>query len=164
VPRTCTVCTHPKREAIERELVAGEASFRNIAGRFGSSATALHRHKAEHLPVKLAKAQEAQEVAQADDLLAGMRDLQARTLAILEAAEGIQQHRTALAAIREARSNLELLAKLLGELDERPTVNVLVSPEWLELRAVLVGALEPYSEARGAVLGAIEGVRTGSAR
>jgi hypothetical protein len=86
-----------------------------------------------------------------------VRDLQVRTFAILEAAEASEQHRTALSAIREARGNLELLAKLLGELDDRPTVNVLISPEWLELRTVIVGALEPYSEARGAVLRAIEG-------
>ena len=92
-----------------------------------------------------------------------MRSLQARTLAILEAAEETSEHRIALSAIREARSNLELLAKLLGELDDRPQVNILISPEWLELRAVIVGALEPYTDARGAVLKAIEGSGNGSA-
>jgi len=102
-------------------------------------------------------------VAHADDLLEQVRDLQVRTFAILEAAEVSEQHRTALSAIREARGNLELLAKLLGELDDRPTVNVLISPEWLELRTVIVGALEPYTDARGAVLRAIEGVGNGSA-
>jgi hypothetical protein len=63
----------------------------------------------------------------------------------------------------QARGNLELLGKLAGELDERPVVNLNVSAEWLELRAVIVGALEPYSEARGAVLRAIEGSGNGSA-
>jgi hypothetical protein len=51
---------------------------------------------------------------------------------------------------------------LLGELDEHP-VNVLISPEWLELRAVIVTALEPHPEARGAVLGALEGAGNGRA-
>jgi hypothetical protein len=106
-------------------------------------------------------AEKASEVAEADNLLEQVRDLQARTLAILEAAEHTYQHRTALSAIREARSNLELLTKLLGELDERPVINLHVSPEWLELRAVIVGALEPYSEAQGAVLRAIEGAGNG---
>jgi hypothetical protein len=162
MPRSCTVCRHDSRAEIDRALVAGEA-FRNIAERFGTSATALHRHKGEHLPAKLVMAQQAEEVAQADDLLADVRSLQERTLAILEAAEESNQHRTALSAIREARSNLELLAKLLGELDERPTVNVLISPEWLELRAVIVGALEPHPTARGAVLRALEGASNGRA-
>jgi hypothetical protein len=155
MPRVCTVCEHRDREAIDRALV-GSASNRSVASLYDVSEAAVRRHKANHLPAKLVMAEQAAEVAEADNLLDQVRDLQSRTLAILEAAEETRQHRTALGAIREARSNLELLAKLLGELDSRPTVNILVSAEWLELRAVIVGALEPYSEARGAVLRAIE--------
>lgn len=128
-----------------------------MANRYESlSQAAVQRHSENHLPATLAKAKEAKVVAHADDLLAEVRSLQAHTLAILETTEETKQHRTALSAIREARSNLELLAKLLGELDERPVVNLNVSPEWLELRTVIVGALEPYTDARGAVLRAIE--------
>jgi hypothetical protein len=123
----------------------------------------VQRHEENHVPATLAKAKEAEEVAHADDLLADVRSLHHRTLAILEAAELSSEHRTALAAIREARSNLELLAKLLGELDERPVVNLNVSSEWLELRAVIVGALEPYRDARESVLRAIEGGGNGRA-
>jgi hypothetical protein len=101
-------------------------------------------------------AEKAGEVAEAGELLAQVQDLQARTLSILEAAESTSQHRTALSAIREARSNLELLAKLVGQLDDSPKVNITLSPEWLELRAVIVTALEPYQEARASVLGAME--------
>ena len=140
-----------------------DSSNLSVSSLFAVSEQALRRHKANHLPAKLVMAQAAEEVAQADDLLGQMQDLQARTLAILEAAEESRQHRTALSAIREARSNLELLARLLGELDDRPQVNVLISPEWLELRAVIVGALEPHPDARGAVLRAIEGTSNGRA-
>ncbi len=160
MPRSCTVCEHPEKDAIDRTLVGG-ASNRSVASLYDVSEAAVRRHKANHLPAKLVMAQAAEEVAQADDLLDQMQDLQARTLAILEAAESTNQHRTALSAIREARSNLELLAKLLGELDERPVVNLNVSPEWLELRAVIVGALEPHPAAHRAVLRALESVGNG---
>lgn len=144
-------------------LVAGEP-YRSVANRYESlSQASVQRHSENHLPATLAQAKDAEMVAHADDLLEQVRDLQVRTFAILEAAEASEQHRTALSAIREARGNLELLAKLLGELDDRPTVNVLISPEWLELRTVIVGALEPYSDARGAVLRAIEAAGNGSA-
>jgi hypothetical protein len=162
MPRSCNVCSHPDREAIDEALVGGIA-FPALVAEYRVSKDSLSRHKANHLPAKLVMAQAAVEVAEADDLLAQVRDLQARTLAILEAAEETSQHRTALAAIREARSNLELLAKLLGELDERPQINVLISPEWLELRAVIVGALEPHPDARGAVLRALDGGSNGAA-
>jgi hypothetical protein len=162
MPRSCNVCSHPDREAIDEALVGGIA-FPALVAEYRVSKDSLSRHKANHLPAKLVLAQQAEEVAEADDLLDQVRDLQARTLAILEAAEGTNQHRTALSAIREARSNLELLAKLLGELDDRPQVNLNVSPEWLELRAVIVGALEPHPHALRAVVGALEGADNGRA-
>jgi hypothetical protein len=162
VPRPCTICVHPEREAIDRALVEGVPN-RRIASHHDVTERAVRNHKATHLPTSLAKAQVAEEVAQADDLLDQLQDLQRRTLAILEAAEETREHRTALSAIREARSNLELLAKLLGELDARPQVNVLISPEWLELRAVIVGALEPHPQALRAVVGALESGGNGRA-
>ena len=137
-------------------------AFPALVAKYRVSKDALSRHKANHLPATLVKAQEAQEVAQADDLLEEVRSLQGRALGILDKAEDAGDLRTALGAIREARGNLELLAKLLGELDER-TVNVLITPEWLQLRAVVVGALEPHLEARRAVLRAIEAVGDGRA-
>ena len=163
MPRRCSVCTHPDRENIDEALV-GATAISAIAAKYRDiSEDALGRHKANHLPAKLVMAEKVKEVAQADSLLEQVRDLQGRALAILDQAEMSGDLRTALGAIREARGNLELLAKLLGELDDRPQVNVLISPEWLELRAVIVGALEPYTDARGAVLRAIEGASNGSA-
>ena len=93
--------------------------------------------------------------ATADDLLAQVRSLQGRALAILDRAEKAGDLRTALGAIREARGNLELLAKLLGELNDAPQVNILVNPEWVSVRGVLLGALGPYPDARAAVAGAL---------
>jgi hypothetical protein len=162
MPRRCTVCDHPGSHSIDEALVTG-APYRSVAKRFELSESAVYRHKTEHLPVHLLKAREVEEVAQADDLLEQVRHLQTHALDILERAEKAGDLRTALAAISQARGNLELLGKLAGELDERPVVNLNVSAEWLELRAVIVGALEPYSEARGAVLRAIEGSDNGSA-
>jgi hypothetical protein len=164
VARSCTVCTHPDRAEIDEALVAGVSSA-EIAGRYRTvGERAIRRHRTNHLPETLAKAHEAEEVAQADSLLEQVRDLQERALDILDQAEEAGELRTALGAIREARGNLELLAKLLGELSEQPQVNVLVSPEWLELRAVIVGALEPHPEALRAVVGALESGGNGSAR
>jgi transposase-like protein len=140
---------------IDEVLVSG-APYRSVAKRFGLSESAVYRHKVEHLPAHLLKAKEVEEAARADDLLEQVRSLQAHALGILERAEKTGDLRTALAAISQARGNLELLGKLAGELDERPVVNLNISPEWLELRAVIVGALESHPAAHRAVLGALE--------
>jgi transposase-like protein len=160
MPRRCTVCDHQKRHSIDEALVSG-APYRSVAKRFGLSESAVYRHKTEHLPAHLLKARKVEEVAQADELLDQVRHLQTHALDILERAEKAGDLRTALAAISQARGNLELLGKLARELDGRPVVNLTVSPEWLELRAVIVGALEPHPAAHRSVLRALESVGNG---
>ena len=155
MPRRCAVCSHTDKEAIDEALVVGVA-FPALVAKYRVSKDSLSRHRANHLPAKLVMAEKTAEVAEADTLLDQVKNLQGRAYAILDKAEEAGELRTALSAIREARGNLELLAKLLGELDERPVVNLNVSPEWLELRAVIVTALEPHPEALGAVVGALE--------
>jgi transposase-like protein len=155
--RTCTICSHPEREAIERKLLAGE-SYRDIAGQFGVSKSSLERHhRAGHIAAHLAQAHQAAQVAQADDLLAEVQALRAKAYSILLQAEGAGDLRTALQGIRTALECLTLLAKLLGELDERQRiqVNILALPEWRRARATIVRALEPYPEARLAVAQAL---------
>jgi hypothetical protein len=83
MPRRCTVCDHLERPGIDEVLVSG-APYRSVAKRFGLSESAVYRHKTEHLPAHLLKAREAEEVAQADDLLNQVRNLQAHALHILE--------------------------------------------------------------------------------
>jgi len=109
------VCAHNQRAEIDRALIAG-GSFRNIAEQFGTSATALFRHKAEHLPATLVAAQQAQEAAHGDDLLQQVRDLQQRTYGILASAEASGDGRTAPLAGRECRGLLELLARILSSM------------------------------------------------
>jgi transposase-like protein len=115
MPRTCTVCNHPERHSIDEALVSG-ASYRSVAKRFELSESAVYRHKTDHLPKHMVKAKEAEEVAQADDLLEQVRHLQTHALDILGRVEEAGDLRTALAAISQARGNLELLGKLAGEL------------------------------------------------
>ena len=122
MPRRCSVCEHDDLAEINSALASNEP-LRTIADRWSVSKMALIRHRNQHLPVSQLKAKEAEEVARADDLFDQVRDLQERALATLDRAEEAQELSTALQAIREARSNLELLAKLLDELDERPQTN-----------------------------------------
>ncbi len=153
MPRVCTICTHEKRADIDSALLA-EEPYRHIATRYGTSTGALQRHR-EHLPVHLAKAKDAEEMTQADTLLEQVRNLQTRALSILDRADDSGDLKTALAAIREARSNLELLGKLAGELQQEGTINLVVNAEWLTLRAAVISALLPYPDAAQAVTRAL---------
>ncbi len=54
-----------------------------------------------------------------DDLLGQLEYLNGKTLKILDEAEAMGDRRVALAAIREARSTIELNAKLCGQIREQ---------------------------------------------
>lgn len=154
MPRVCTVCSHPQREAIDRAIIAGEA-LRRIAPRISVDEASLRRHRDRHM-AQLVQDHQEHEAARASSLLDQLRSLQSSTLGILDGALGSSDHGLALRAIREARSNVELLARLTGEL-EAPGVQVqlVMSPEWLRVRVALLEALQPFPEARGAVSGAL---------
>jgi len=109
--RTCTVCTHAERAAIDRALVAGEPK-RRIAAHFGLTEQALRRHRADHVAEELAAAKQAEDAAAADDLLAQVRDLQGHARTILTTSMTYTDFRMALAAIREARGCIELFVKI----------------------------------------------------
>jgi hypothetical protein len=111
------VCRSPNRTAIDRALLAGE-SYRTVADRERLSKTALIRHRGSHLPREMAKAQEVREVAAADDLIGQLKALQSKTVGTLLNAEREGDHRVKLLAIREARSNLELLWRFRREVDD----------------------------------------------
>jgi transposase-like protein len=155
VPRTCTVCAHSDRAAIDAALLNGE-SYRYIATRFNVSTGALQRHRNDHLPAKLAKAHEAKEVASADKLIGELDALKGKAVSLLMQAERAGDLRTALSGVREARACIETLLEVEGEIDRRTQVNVLVAnPEWLHIRAAIMDALQANPEARQAVVHAI---------
>ncbi len=150
MPRTCSACTSEHRESINRALVANEP-LRDIAGRYGTSKSSLERHKAEHLPAIMVKSQAAKETALAGDLLSQVQQLRDKAAAILDAAEQAGDLRTALLGIREARACVELLAEMEGELNRNPQINILIAPEWIAVRSLLMRALSDYPEARASV-------------
>jgi len=154
MPRVCTICNHTERAAINAALLDG-TPYRHIAARYGTSTGALQRHKEEHLPVALVKAQEAEDVRQALDIVAQLKAINGAALTVLGEARRSGNGELALKAIDRIQRQIELQAKLLGELDERPQINLVVSAEWLQVRLVIVQALADHPEAQGAVVAAL---------
>lgn len=153
MPRNCTICTHQDRQAIDQAIVEGE-TLRRIGAKWGVSVDALKRHK-KHISQALVESARAEVVANADDLLVQIESLQQKTLSILSIAESKSDHSLALKAIAEARRNLELLAELTHELDRNPRINILMTPDWVRLRGLILEALSPYPEARQSVAQAL---------
>ena len=126
--------------------------LRTIADQWSVSKTSLIRHRDRHIPVALTAAQAAAEVVQGNNLLAQVHEVLERAKVIVDHAQLEGDLRAATSALREVRGAIELLAKLAGALQDKPQVNVVITPEWHAMRATLVQALDPYPDAKHAVV------------
>ncbi len=89
------------------------------------------------------KAQEQEDVSQAIDVVKQLKAINGATLAILKEAREDKNSELALKAVDRIQWQLELQAKLLGELKEGPVVNIYTAPECLQIRALVIQAVTP---------------------
>lgn len=117
MPRTCTTCTHPHRDEIDRRLLDG-APLRNIAKQFALSSASLFRHN-KHISKTLSNARQEAEILRADGLMEHLNHLTAEADRLKQKAEQKKDYRTALAGVREMSRLLELVMRLAVEVQER---------------------------------------------
>jgi hypothetical protein len=178
--RPCSICHHPKREAIDKALLDGTSTFRSLAKRFGVTTAPLWRHQKTHLAAALARglaaeasgqpvdpharkiaehavAVEVKQERQAIDTVQQLRAINAACLEVLREARSSGKSMMLLQAVDRIARQIELQAKLLGQIQDGATVNVAVLPEWHGIRHVVLQALVPHPEARLAVAEALKG-------
>ena len=156
--RVCTICSHTQRYEIEELLATRQSTYRAIALQYSISKDAVSRHvSSRHVSQLISLAADAERAARADTLLDRIEALQRRIEEFLTRIEHTDNYSATLGAFREMRSNLELIGEVTKELD-RGTINLALNPEWLEIRGVIIAALEPHPTARDSVLRALEGV------
>jgi exonuclease VII large subunit len=117
MPRTCTVCTHPQRDEIDRQLLDGIA-LRNIAKRYSLSTASLFRHN-KHIAKTLSNARQEADILRADGLMEHLNHLTAEAERLKQKAEKRKDYRTALAGVREQSRLLEIGARLAVDIQER---------------------------------------------
>lgn len=156
----CTVCNHPDRLEIDK-LVIGGVPYRDISGRFQVSKSALERHASGHIAAAISRARDLRDWLNADQLVGELRVLREVVLGILEEARADGDHATALQAIGRLEKQAELVARLLGELVEHQRVQMVdasASEQWSKLLPIILSVLEPYPDARRALVEALSDV------
>ncbi|MBN8963037.1 MAG: hypothetical protein J0H71_18035 [Rhizobiales bacterium] len=172
----CTVCQSKHRHQIDIGLVHGVSAL-VLSSRFGVKHDAVYRHAKNHLTPAQRAAILAQQkpaaidldalrTSESEGLLASLVAQRARLLVKADTAMEFGDTKGSVAAENAITSNLALVAKLLGQLvqvhDVRHT-NLLVSPDYMKLRAALVEALRPYPEAARAVGAALHRLESDAA-
>ncbi len=140
--RTCTVCKHPDIKNINQELIIDNGSLRDIAGHYKLSKTSLSRHKQTHISEALSKAKDVKDHVHGDSLLDRLKEINRETLEILKVAKDGKNYDISLRAIQRIEKQIELQARLIGEISEGQVINVSVMPQWLQIRAVILQAVD----------------------
>jgi hypothetical protein len=168
----CQVCKHDERWRIEL-LRAGGASLDSLAAKFGLHRDAIHRHWRDHVsdqakagylcgPAELATLAERAAI-EGDSVLDYLRlcrtVLTGQLAAMTEAGDG----RGAAYVAGQLTRTLEAIGRVTGEIGElaRSTIKIngniaiVNSPEFARVQAIMLRALAPFPDARGAVVSAL---------
>jgi len=166
--RKSKIEAHPRSDEIIRRLASGE-DYSNIVQDFPDITWFdLDYYLKNKLPEKLSKSKDlkilADEIEQADihkgdTYLQLVIGLQKKALDALELQDASSDPKSWAMISREARGYVELLGKALDRIRDTPQiqVNFIVDPQWIELRTMVINALEPFPDAREAVVHAIRG-------
>ena len=102
---------------------------------------------------------ERADVHKGDTYLQLVIGLQKKALDALEQQNAKEDPKSWAMVSREARGYVELMGKALDRIRDAPPAQITIvnNPEWVELRTVIIQALDPYPEAKEALVNAIRG-------
>jgi hypothetical protein len=158
--RKSKIESHPHRIKIIKRLASGEEYSDIVRDYPDLTWDDLDYYAENKLHKILSKSDELKAEIEGDlgnNTLSEVRELKVRAMEILEQAQKAGDLKTALIGIREARGCLETCLKAEGQIKDGPQITIINNPEWVELRTLIIQALELYPEARLKVANVISG-------
>lgn len=166
--RKSKIEAHPQSEEIIRRLTSGEEYSKIVEDFPDIRYQDLDYYAENKLPEILSKSKDlkalADEIEQADvhkgdTYLQLVIGLQKKALDALELQDASSDPKSWAMVSREVRGYLELLGKALDRIRDTPPAQVTIinNLEWVELRTVIITALDNFPEAKLAVVNAIRG-------
>ena len=150
MPLPCIFCCSQERVPLEKKLVAGAITQLEAAEALKCSRASVQRHMKNHTPNNLKYAVEVRHVDPDGSLDVARHLMQSHAdlRSIFTEALKNGDVRNALKALEVEIKQLTLSAKLQGNYpSDAPQVNILMSPEFVKLKQVIVESLSDYPDA-----------------
>jgi len=155
----CKCGQYPGHLELDKAYLKKEISLQEYADKVGcKSKSSVERHVTGHLPDALLKAKDIKDVANGDSLLDELKKARERTFSLLDKAEAAADTRVygaPVAYLKEIREQLKFIAELEGKISSQPQITIINNPEWVELRTVILMALDDFPDAKQRVIDAI---------
>jgi hypothetical protein len=84
-----------------------------------------------------------------------LKILRERAATLLDQAESSQDMKSAGTFLKELREQIRLMAELEGKLQSQPQITIITSPQWIELKSLIISTLKPYPDAYEALIDAL---------
>ena len=147
----CAICKHPESEKINLHLLNKSMGQAEIARTYGISQPTVSRHQRNCVQRAVAVGTIAVEIREGITLVDEIEDIKQKTRTIYENAARVDPH-LALAALRELTSQTKVFTEMMFRYEEmqRSNLDLRNDDEFVEFRGMLIAALDPYPEAKGA--------------
>ncbi len=166
--KRCVVCGHKDRALIEASRVAG-CSLDTIAAKFSVSRDSIHRHEKNHLTdadrasylAAIPMSQLAEKAAEEGvSVLQYFSIVRATLMSEFQLAASLHDRNATATLAGRLTEVLRSIGQISGEMSNlainnltvNNTTNILASPAFANLQAILLTALAPHPEARAAVI------------
>jgi hypothetical protein len=154
---TCSICKDSRIVEINSRIASNE-KLADISRELAVSEDALSRHKDRCIITALSATPNTKDVINGDNLLAQLQEARAKAIELLDmaiAAGDTKVYGPPSSYLSEIRQQIKLWAELEGRLASQPQVNITLNAEWIELRSTIIRALQPFPDARRAVIDAL---------
>lgn len=149
----CKLCNSPQRGEIEKKLVTGGITQREAAKLIGAHHSSIQRHMRNHLQPSIRQLKEEIILSEHSNTAKSGLDV-ARQLELShdKCVELFQEAlrrgsiRDALRALEVEIKQLQLSAKIQGVCSDTPQINLLMQPEFIRLKQVVVENLAEHPE------------------
>lgn len=158
----CKTCAHPQRRSIEIDFLFKDMTIKQLVEKWDISQPALHNHLNKHMSDEHKqelyahmRLQAAEGVVEADrvDVVATLKKLSVEAELFLQQAKDDKDIKSGISVIKELRAQLELTARVMGDLGPQKPSNILVDhPEWQKVKRVMMKVLSDYPDAKAAFL------------
>jgi len=156
--KPCAFCIHKDRGKLEKALLERKKTQEEVASIIGVSRSRISEHLSNHLKKDVREAIAKKEGIQSGlNVTKQLMEINKVARVIIKEALDQGDGRLTLKAIERVEKQLELQAKLLGDIPSGTQVQIIQSPQFVEFKTLILGVLDGYPEVKVEVIEKLRG-------
>ena len=159
LPKQCIFCNHADRASLEGALLKHEITQQQAADILKVGQASISKHMRNHVRKAVAEAiSQDMELENGLNVTSQLIEINRVAREILSEARAKGDNYMALAAIARVEKQLELQAKLLGDIATGINIQIIQSPQFVEFKTLILDILNDYPDVKSQVVDNLRGL------